>query len=65
MKGNLIDEKEEQEKGVAFRERSTLEGEKCRARPSVRRREISGAFFDEGEFDTHAGLLHSCQHYGI
>ncbi len=47
MKGNLIDEKEEQEKGVAVRERSTLETKKCRARPSERHREISGASFDE------------------
>lgn len=36
MKGNLIDEKEEQEKGVAVRERSTLETKKCRAGPSER-----------------------------
>lgn len=47
MKGNLIDEKEEQEKGVAVRERSTLETKKCRARPSEGRRGISGASFDE------------------
>ena len=36
MKGNLIDEKEEQEKGVAVRERSTLETKKCRLWPSER-----------------------------
>lgn len=49
MKGNLIDEKEEQEKGVAVRERSTLETKKCRARPSERHAGISGASFDEGK----------------
>lgn len=48
MKGNLIDEKEEQEKGVAVRERHTLETKKCRARPSERHGGISGASFDEG-----------------
>lgn len=31
MKCNLIDEKEKQEKGVAVRERNTLETMKCRA----------------------------------
>lgn len=36
IKGNLIDEKEEQEKGVAVRERSTLETRKCRAGLSER-----------------------------
>lgn len=42
MKGNLIDEKEEQEKGVAVRERSTLETRKCRAAPSEKRQGFQG-----------------------
>lgn len=63
MKGNLIDEKEEQEKGVAVRERSTLETKKCRARPSERHGGISGASFDEGELEMHSHLLHSCRRY--
>lgn len=58
MKGNLIDEKEEQEKGVAVRERSTLETTKCRAGPSERHGGISGASFDEKKFETHSLLLH-------
>lgn len=41
MKGNLIDEKEEQEKGVAVRE-STLETKKCRAAPSEKRQGFQG-----------------------
>lgn len=53
MKGNLIDEKEEQEKGVAVRERGTLETKKCRARPSERHGGISGASFDEGGLEMH------------
>lgn len=58
MKGNLIDEKEKQGKGVAVRERSTLETTKCRAGPSERHGGISGAFFDEEKFETHTLLLH-------
>lgn len=54
MKGNLIDEKEEQEKGVAVGERSTLETKKCRARPSERHGGISGASFDEGKLEMHS-----------
>ncbi len=59
MKGNLIDEKEEQEKGVAVRERSTLETKKCRARPSERHRGTTGASFDEGKLETHTHSLAS------
>lgn len=53
MKGNLIDEKEEQEKGVADRDRSTLETKKCRARPSEGHWGISGVSFDGKELETH------------
>lgn len=51
MKGNLIDEKEEQEKGVAVRERSTSESEKCRAGPSQRQAGISGASFEDRKLE--------------
>lgn len=61
MKGNLIDEKEEQEKGVAVKERSTLETKKCGARPSERHGGISGASFDEGGLEMHPHLLQSCR----
>lgn len=57
MKGNLIDEKEEQEKGVAVRERSTLETKKCRAAPSEKKAGISGACFDEEKLEMHTHLL--------
>lgn len=63
MKGNLIDEKEEQEKVVAVRERGTLETKKCRARPSERHGGISGASFDEGGLEMHTPLLHSRRRY--
>lgn len=56
MKGNLIDEKEEQEKGVAVRERSTLETKKCRAGPSERHGRISGTSFDEKDLEMHTGF---------
>lgn len=59
MKGNLIDEKEEQEKGVAVRERSTLETKKCRAAPSEKKAGISGASFEEGKLETHTHMLQS------
>lgn len=63
MKGNLIDEKEEQEKVVAVRERGTLETKKCRTRPSERHKGISGASFDEGGLEMHTPLLHSRRRY--
>lgn len=56
MKGNLMDEKEEQEKGVAVRERSTLETAECRAGPSERHEEISGASFDGEKFESHCNF---------
>lgn len=59
MKGNLKDEKEEQEKGVAVRERSTLETKKCRAAPSERHGGISGASFDGEKLEMHTHSLHS------
>lgn len=36
MKSNLIDEKEEQEKGVAVTDRSTLRRKRCRPGPLER-----------------------------